>query len=206
MENYDSYVAIMKDTETRKNEARVLIEKLQISLKMVFSNEVLDKLFDVLTDYEIEDGASIFIPSYKPREKKRIAKIDLGQEYMVLWWGKNRKPTSYSKYALGVTFEKKKPHEIFYCTAEEIKDEFPDFKDILLSVKRDIVFTVHVYAKAGSFYKAVENMPGEWLLQVPKGKSFIPYNPIGKKVSMSEFHIYQPHKQGMEYQKKIKII
>lgn len=207
MKKMDTYEEIMRDSELRKKSVEKLIDFMQQSLKRSFSSKECKELFEVLRCYEVEEGVSLFLPSSKPRDKKRIGKIELAQNNLVLWWGKNRNSTSVFTYSLGVTLEDKKPNEVCYYTREEIAKEFPDFNEIFKEWKEGFVYTVHVYAKAGAFYKVAKEMVGDWLLQKPNAlnKSFIPYRAIGKKAGACDFHIFQP-KNVREYVRKIKIV
>lgn len=208
MTHMDTYAEIMKESEIRKRYVSELIERIQQILKLTFSEKEYEELNEALSCFEVEDGVSLFKPSSKPRDKKRIAAVKLAKKNLVLWWGKNRNASSYSKYSLGLTFENKKKDDIYYYTLKELEDEFPAFKDCFASWEKGYVYTLHAYAKAGSFYNGVKEITvGEWLLQKPNtlNKSFIPYMPIGKRVSGVEYHLFQP-KSNYEFTRKIMIV
>ena len=139
-----------------------------------------------------------------------IAKIDTGKEYAVLWWGNNlnkKRVSNPCKYGLGIVMIGKHKNEKCSYTVTELAEKFPDFAEFFGKFKTGDTFKLHVYKKAGDLYRAVVNRDGEWILQIPQGKSFIPTRPIGKYVEGKELHIFYPKNtvKGVKFQKFISI-
>lgn len=86
MDKVDTYAEIMRESETRKKYVTELISKIEMFLKIKFSKEEYDELYYILSYYEVEDGVTLFKPSSKPVDKKRIAVIKLAKNNLVLWW------------------------------------------------------------------------------------------------------------------------
>ena len=109
--NYiEEYNALMKESTLRANAVKELLIRIKKRcITHEFSDEVLGQIGEIMVGYEVEEGVSIFFPTGNPREKREIGKVDLGKEYLCLWWGLNlnKKKRSYpNAYALGITFKK----------------------------------------------------------------------------------------------------
>lgn len=189
-----SYVEVMRNSTMRKEALSILIARIGKKSNREFNEKEIRLLTEVLQDYEVEDGVSVFMTSSKPAGKKKIAKIRCHNEYITLWWGINRnaKKSSYpNRYALGITFEDIPATEHTYLTIAELSKKFPAFKDFFETLHPSDEFMLFAYSRAGIFSKVVINREGTWLLQTPEGKSFVPSAPIGKKVG-NELHIFWP--------------
>lgn len=208
----DSYNQMMKTSSFRTDAVEKLVLKIKTrSMPREISEETMAKLKDVLTSYEVEDGVTIFFASGKPEEKEQIAEIDVGKEYMILWWGENlaKKKSSYpNKYALGITFRNKKEHELAFYTHSELVREFPDFAEFFKGFEKGSMIRICCYAKAGLFAKAVDGKTGEWIIQTPQNKSFIPTRSIGLKTSKNEVYLFQYGKKirTQRYIRNVKIV
>lgn len=190
----NSYVEVMRDSTMRKEAVSFLIARIEEKSNRVFNEKEIRLFTEVLQDYEIEDGVSVFMAISKPEGKEKIAKIRCHNEYVTLWWGTNRNAKKLShpnRFALGITFEDIPATEHTYLTIAELSKKFPTFKDFFETLHPSDEFMLFAYSKAGFLAKAVMNREGTWLLQTPEGKSFVPSAPIGKKVG-NELHIFWP--------------
>ncbi len=188
------YAEIMRNSSIRQRAVLDLIQTIQLKSNRLFSEKDVKLLQDVLKNYEVEDGVSVFMTKAKPEGKEKIAKIRFHNEYVTLWWGKNkyaRKMSNPNKYALGLTFSDIPITEHTYITIEELNKKFPDFKEFFATLHSNDEFKLFAYSKASFFSKAVMEQEGTWLLQTPEGKNFVPSAPIGKKIG-DELHIYWP--------------
>lgn len=212
MNGIDSYNEMMKTSSFRIDAVEKLILKIKTrSEPREISEETMAKLKDVLTSYEVEEGVTIFFASGKPVEKKKIAEIDVGKEYMILWWGENlakRKSSYPNMYALGITFRNKSEYELASYTYSELSREFPDFAEFFNSIEKGSMLRICCYAKAGLFAEAVEGKTGEWILQTPKNKSFVPTRSIGLQTSKNEVYLFQYGKKirTKRYIRNVKIV
>lgn len=189
-----SYAEIMRNSSVRKQAIEELIDKIQRKTNRVFCEKDIRFFTEVLENYDIEDGVSVFMTSSRPTGKEQIAKIRCRKEYAILWWGlnKNKKKSSNpNKFALGITYEDIPATEHTYLTISELVQKFPAFNDFFNTLKPGEEFKLFAYAKAGELSKAVMEKEGTWLLQTPNGKSFVPAKPIGKKIN-NELHIFWP--------------
>lgn len=189
-----SYVEVMRNSTMRNEAILFLISRIEEKSNRAFNEKEIRFLTEVLQDYEVEDGVSVFMTISKPAGKKKIAKIRCHNEYITLWWGINRnakKSTYPNRYALGITFEDIPATEHTYLTIAELSKKFPAFKDFFATLCINDEFMLFAYSKAASFSKAVMDREGTWLLQTPEGKSFVPSAPIGKKVG-NELHLFWP--------------
>ena len=207
MENRDIYAEIMKESEMRKKAVARLVNVIISRTKKNLPEDSIKNIFEILLNYEVEEGVTIFYANSKPQGKKKIGSVDIGKEYLDLWWGKNR-AAGRATYALGIGYTNKRLGDVAYFTREDVYKDYPEFRDIFSSMDSHVVFNVYSYAKAGRFFKDVENLPGEWLLQIPEGKSFVPNRPIGKKVGENDYYIFQPQNniRSDRYIKTIEII
>ena len=207
MEVYDNYNELMKDSIFRNKALEMVISEIQLRSKRQFSDETKKKIKEVLSNYEVEDGVSVFMTPEKPIDKTYIAKIDCGREYVTFWWGENRK-ANINRYALGLTFSHKGQNEVALYKKEELCKEFPDFADYFSKYEKGKKLKLVVYAKAGSFYKDAKDVSGEWLLQTPQNKSFIPSKAIGKIADGNVIYIFQPNNniRANRYVRNIEVI
>ena len=210
MQALDSYTQIMMESNVRKQAVDKAISDIKQSKIRKFSDATLGQIRDILLRYEVEEGVVVFFSSDTPAGKTMIAKIDTGKEYAVLWWGNNlnkKRVSNPCKYGLGIVMIGKHKNEKCSYTVTELAEKFPDFAEFFGKFKTGDTFKLHVYKKAGDLYRAVVNRDGEWILQIPQGKSFIPTRPIGKYVEGKELHIFYPKNtvKGTKYQKFILI-
>lgn len=199
MQALDTYSQIMMESKIRKQAVDNVISKIkQNSERRKFSENSLKQMYNLLVQYEVEDGVTVFFTSGVPKGKEKIAEIDIGSEYAIFWWGNNlnkRNVSNPCKYGLGVQFVRKRSSNTnkCVCAVDELTRKFPDFTDLFKQFKAGDTFKLYVYAKAGDFYRAVCEKSGDWLLQTPQGKSFIPSRPIGKCIDGGkEIHIFYP--------------
>lgn len=210
MQALDSYTQIMMESNVRKHAVDKVISDIKQSKIRKFSDATLGQIRDILLRYEVEEGVVVFFSSDTPAGKTMIAKIDTGKEYAVLWWGNNlnkKRVSNPCKYGLGIVMVGKHKNEKCSYTVTELSEKFPDFAEFFSKFKKGDTFKLHVYKKAGDLYRAVANRDGEWILQIPQGKSFIPTKPIGKYVEGKELHIFYPKNtvNGIKFQKFISI-
>lgn len=210
MQALDSYTQIMMESNVRKQAVDKVISDIKQSKIRKFSDATLGQIRDILLRYEVEEGVVVFFSSDTPAGKTMIAKIDTGKEYAVLWWGNNlnkKRVSNPCKYGLGIVMIGKHKNEKCSYTVTELAEKFPDFAEFFGKFKTGDTFKLHVYKKAGDLYRAVVNRDGEWILQIPQGKSFIPTRPIGKYVEGKELHIFYPQNtvKGVKFQKFISI-
>lgn len=210
MQALDSYTQIMMESNVRKQAVDKVISDIKQSKIRKFSDATLGQIRDILLRYEVEEGVVVFFSSDTPAGKTMIAKIDTGKEYAVLWWGNNlnkKRVSNPCKYGLGIVMVGKHKNEKCSYTVTELAEKFPDFAEFFSKFKKGDTFRLHVYKKAGDLYRAVANRDGEWILQIPQGKSFIPTRPIGKYVEGKELHIFYPKNtvNGIKFQKFISI-
>ncbi len=210
MQALDSYTQIMMESNVRKQAVDKAISDIKQSKIRKFSDATLGQIRDILLRYEVEEGVVVFFSSDTPAGKTMIAKIDTGKEYAVLWWGNNlnkKRVSNPCKYGLGIVMIGKHKNEKCSYTVTELAEKFPDFAEFFGKFKTGDTFKLHVYKKAGDLYRAVVNRDGEWILQIPQGKSFIPTRPIGKYVEGKELHIFYPQNtvKGVKFQKFISI-
>ncbi len=210
MQALDSYTQIMMESNVRKQAVDKVISDIKQSKIRKFSDATLGQIRDILLRYEVEEGVVVFFSSDTPAGKTMIAKIDTGKEYAVLWWGNNlnkKRVSNPCKYGLGIVMIGKHKNEKCSYTVTELAEKFPDFAEFFGKFKTGDTFKLHVYKKAGDLYRAVVNRDGEWILQIPQGKSFIPTRPIGKYVEGKELHIFYPKNtvKGVKFQKFISI-
>lgn len=210
MQALDSYTQIMMESNVRKQAVDKAISDIKQSKIRKFSDATLGQIRDILLRYEVEEGVVVFFSSDTPAGKTMIAKIDTGKEYAVLWWGNNlnkKRVSNPCKYGLGIVMIGKHKNEKCSYTVTELAEKFPDFAEFFGKFKTGDTFKLHVYKKAGDLYRAVVNRDGEWILQIPQGKSFIPTRPIGKYVEGKELHIFYPKNtvKGVKFQKFISI-
>lgn len=210
MQALDSYTQIMMESNVRKQAVDKAISDIKQSKIRKFSDATLGQIRDILLRYEVEEGVVVFFSSDTPAGKTMIAKIDTGKEYAVLWWGNNlnkKRISNPCKYGLGIVMIGKHKNEKCSYTVTELAEKFPDFAEFFGKFKTGDTFKLHVYKKAGDLYRAVVNRDGEWILQIPQGKSFIPTRPIGKYVEGKELHIFYPKNtvKGVKFQKFISI-
>ena len=210
MQALDNYTQIMMESDVRKYAVDRVISKIKQCKIRKFSDATLGQISDILLKYEVEEGVVVFFSSNIPAGKTKIAKIDTGYEYVELWFGNNLNKKHISnpcKYGLGIIMVGKKKDEKCIYTVSELGEKFPDFTEFFGKLKNGDTFRLHVYKKAGDFYRAVANRDGEWILQIPQGKSFIPTKPIGKYIEGKELHIFYPKNtvKGTEFQKFISI-
>ena len=210
MQALDSYTQIMMESNVRKQAVDKVISDIKQSKIRKFSDATLGQIRDILLSYEVEEGVVVFFSSDTPAGKTMIAKIDTGKEYAVLWWGNNlnkKRVSNPCKYGLGIVMIGKHKNEKCSYTVTELAEKFPDFAEFFGKFKTGDTFKLHVYKKAGDLYRAVVNRDGEWILQIPQGKSFIPTRPIGKYVEGKELHIFYPKNtvKGVKFQKFISI-
>lgn len=210
MQALDSYTQIMMESNVRKQAVDKVISDIKQSKIRKFSDATLGQIRDILLRYEVEEGVVVFFSSDTPAGKTMIAKIDTGKEYAVLWWGNNlnkKRVSNPCKYGLGIVMIGKHKNEKCSYTVTELAEKFPDFAEFFGKFKTGDTFKLHVYKKAGDLYRAVVNRDGEWILQIPQGKSFIPTRPIGKYVEGKELHIFYPKNtvNGVKFQKFISI-
>lgn len=201
----------MVNSEVRRSAVRQVISKILFYSKMNISKDALKQIERNLMNYEVEKGVSVYLTAKKPLSYgiKLITKVDLGKQFLYIWWGDNlnkRNLQMPSPYALGLTFVYKKEYELTTYTLEEWKKDYPDFYDCALQL-RGFKVELKVFSKAGNFYKEVVDMPGEWLVQTPKGKYFIPNRPIGKLVSGNKLYMFIPNlKMKRNFYKKLVMI
>ena len=210
MQALDSYTQIMMESNLRKQAVDKVISDIKQSKIRKFSDATLGQIRDILLRYEVEEGVVVFFSSDTPAGKTMIAKIDTGKEYAMLWWGNNlnkKRVSNPCKYGLGIVMVGKHENEKCRYTVTEISEEFPDFAEFFDKLKNGETFKLYVYKKAGDLYRAVASHEGEWILQTPQGKSFVPTKPIGKYVEGKELHIFYPKNtvKGTKYQKFILI-
>lgn len=210
MQALDSYTQIMMESNVRKQAVDKVISDIKQSKIRKFSDATLGQIRDILLRYEVEEGVVVFFSSDTPAGKTMIAKIDTGKEYAVLWWGNNlnkKRVSNPCKYGLGIVMIGKHKNEKCSYTVTELAEKFPDFAEFFGKFKTGDTFKLHVYKKAGDLYRAVVNRDGEWILQIPQGKSFIPTRPIGKYVEGKELHIFYPKNtvKCVKFQKFISI-
>lgn len=210
MQALDSYTQIMMESNVRKQAVDKVISDIKQSKIRKFSDATLGQIRDILLRYEVEEGVVVFFSSDTPAGKTMIAKIDTGKEYAVLWWGNNlnkKRVSNPCKYGLGIVMIGKHKNEKCSYTVTELAEKFPDFAEFFGKFKTGDTFKLHAYKKAGDLYRAVVNRDGEWILQIPQGKSFIPTRPIGKYVEGKELHIFYPKNtvKGVKFQKFISI-
>lgn len=210
MQALDSYTQIMMESNVRKQAVDKVISDIKQSKIRKFSDATLGQIRDILLRYEVEEGVVVFFSSDTPAGKTMIAKIDTGKEYAVLWWGNNlnkKRVSNPCKYGLGIVMVGKHKNEKCSYTVTELAEKFPDFAEFFSKFKTGDTFKLHVYKKAGDLYRAVANRDGEWILQIPQGKSFVPTRPIGKYVEDKELHIFYPKNtvKGVKFQKFISI-
>ena len=210
MQALDSYTQIMMESNVRKQAVDKVISDIKQSKIRKFSDVTLGQIRDILLRYEVEEGVVVFFSSDTPAGKTMIAKIDTGKEYAVLWWGNNlnkKRVSNPCKYGLGIVMVGKHKNEKCSYTVTELAEKFPDFAEFFSKFKTGDTFKLHVYKKAGDLYRTVANRDGEWILQIPQGKSFIPTRPIGKYVEGKELHIFYPKNtvNGTKFQKFISI-
>ena len=210
MQALDSYTQIMMESNLRKQAVDKVISDIKQSKIRKFSDATLGQIRDILLRYEVEEGVVVFFSSDTPAGKTMIAKIDTGKEYAMLWWGNNlnkKRVSNPCKYGLGIVMVGKHGNEKCRYTVTEISEEFPDFAEFFYKLKNGETFKLYVYQKAGDLYRAVASHEGEWILQTPQGKSFVPTKPIGKYVEGKELHIFYPKNtvKGTKYQKFILI-
>lgn len=193
MEN-TSYAEIMRDSLVRKEAIRKLIDEIQKKTKRVFTEKDIRFFTEVLENYEVEDGVSVFMTPQKPSGKNKIARIRCRNEYAILWWGPNKNANKISnpnRFALGITYESIPSNEHTYFTISELVKKFPEFEEVFATFKPNDEIKLFAYAKAGTFSKAVMERDGIWLLQIPEGKCFVPAKPIGKRID-NEIHLFWP--------------
>lgn len=205
MEN-TSYAEIMRDSLVRKEAIQKLIFEIQKKTKRVFTEKDIRFFTEVLENYEVEDGVSVFMTPQKPSGKSKIARIRCRNEYAILWWGLNKnahKISNPNRFALGITYEDIPCNEHAYFTISELVKRFPEFEEVFTTFKPNDEIKLFAYAKAGTFSKAVMEREGIWLLQIPEGKSFVPSKPIGKRIG-DEIHLFWPGNQiKRDYFKKL---
>ena len=207
---HDSNSNEKKNSVIRNEAIEKVIHAIEMRSKRFFSKEAENRIRRVLSNYEIEDGVSVFMASFKPEGKEKIAKIDIGKENMILWWGENIKSNRSShsnQYSLGVSFVNKEYDEIVYYTRNEIIYDYPKFREYFSSLEKGTCFKLYVYAKAKALYKDVNELHGTWLLQVPQNGKLVPSEAIGKVVG-KEVYIFMPNNniRTRRYARKIKII
>lgn len=193
MEN-TSYAEIMRDSLVRKEAIQKLVVEIQKKTKRVFTEKDIRFFTEVLVNYEVEDGVSVFMTPRKPSGKNKIAKIRCRNEYAILWWGPNinaHKTSNPNRFALGITYEDIPSNEHTYFTIGELIKKFPEFKEVFTTLKPNDEIKLFAYAKAGTFSRAVMEREGIWLLQIPEGKSFVPAKAIGKRID-NEIHLFWP--------------
>lgn len=191
MEN-TSYAEIMRDSLVRKEAIRKLIVEIQEKTKRVFTEKDIRFFTEVLENYEVEDGVSVFMTPRKPSDKYKIARIRCRNEYAILWWGPNKnahKISNPNRFALGITYEDIPYNEHTYFTTDELVKKFPEFTEVFAMLKPSDEIKLFAYAQAGTFSRAVMEREGIWLLQTPEGKSFVPSKPIGKRIG-NEIHLF----------------
>ena len=209
MGSLEAYNQLMRDSNLRLKAVKETVGKIVSTCKTKTITENIQKeISDVLCNYDVEEGVTVFLIPVKPNSKKLIAKIDIGKEFMFFWWGKNLKAgnnAKNNKYALGITYVGKKSSDLFYYSIEELVKEYPEFKNFFYSYLRvGERLKISIYSTAGAFYKATKKLEGEWLLQTPNNGYFIPYRPIGK-VANRELHFFHPGIK-MRVEKSTKLI
>ena len=201
----------IKCSEVRKKAMRKVIHDILFYSKKKLSDRTLTKIVECLSQYEVEKGVSVFMTAERPNayDTKLIGKIDTGKEILYLWWTKNVKKNAQghgNTYALGMNFGYKTAGELAIYTMEDWENEFPEFA-MYLSELRGKIWKVKLFSKASVFYKEVAELPGDWLVQTPVNKSFVPNRPIGKLVAPDKLYIFQPNPKMKKdfYERLIKI-
>lgn len=199
-------------SDVRKKAIRKVISDILLYSKKHFSKDVLMVLATYLSNYEVEKGVCVFMTPKRPddSESSLIAKIDTGKDFLYLWWTLNANKNNKRRpkyYALGLTFEYKEGNDVAIYTARDWEEDFPAFSKYTTELK-SVIWNIKVFSKASSFYKEIEDLPGEWLAQDPDDKDFAPNKPIGKIVGAGRIYIFQPNpKMNKEfYEQQIKII
>ena len=209
MDAVATYAEIMKDSIVRNQAIDAIIQKIGDISRKTINSKTETSIRNILQKYEVEDGLSIFLASSQPSDKEFLAKVDTGKEYMYLWWGENRGKnlTSHSnRYAMGITFVGKRHDEISEYTVEDLTEEFSDFANIFLGLRKGEILRLYVYSKPGTLYNDVYLKHGKWLLRMPYER--VASQSIGKLVGDSDYYIFQEGKtiRGNRYKKTIKII
>ena len=206
----DTYTQIMMESKTRKRAVDKVISDIKRNKVRKFSDATLNQIHDILLRYEVEEGVVVFFASGTPNGKKMIAKVEAGKEYALLWWGDNLNKNHVSnpcKYALGIVMVKKHTDDMRCYTVAELCAKFPDFAEFFGRLKNGNTFRLYVYKNAEDLYRIVAEREGEWILQTPQGKSFVPTKPIGKYLRNKELHIFYPENdiKEIKYQELISI-
>lgn len=99
--------------EVREEAVEKVISKILLFSKKRFSEKALRDLRITLMRREVEKGVSVYMTSNKPNRWScyLIGKIDMGTEYLYLWWDDNinkNKIENPNLYSLGLNFRYKK--------------------------------------------------------------------------------------------------
>ena len=201
MEQISAYNLAMKDSTLRTNAINFLLEKIKNgSVTHAWTAEELEKLRELLSYHEVEDGVSVFFPTGVPSKKRCIGRIELSKKYAYLYFGENLNKSLSSNpkpLALGILMLPKSSENEQPYTVEELGERFPDFFSFMgEELKENELYTIYSYSSAGAFSKAVKKakngwINGMWILQEPKGQSFIPYRSIGLVTDNNVIHLFQ---------------
>lgn len=195
-----TYEQVMHDSFARKSAARKILSDLERISGRKLTDEAKREMIDILCWHEIEDGASVFKVPVAPADKKLIGTVKLGIERVHLYFGTNRSRGGFYPYALGIRFEYLSSDEVSHYTRKDLEREFPAMADVIRNsqmLEQGKQYTLHVYPKAGEFWKVAKGLSGEWIGQKPTEKgSFVPSKPIGLVTHNSVYLCYPLGRQG----------